>query len=461
MASISFGGLVSGLDTGAIIDSLMNVEALPQTLLKNKVTAQTQDLTAMRALNTKLSALVDAAKAAAKPDAFSLYTATSSDKSVTVTTSKEATAGTFDVAVEAASATHTVITDSFSEWPDWPAVISITGHNGESVEFNASGRTPQDIANAINLSGAGVVATPVRVGVDSGTGQPLYRIQLTSKTPGAEGQFTISRGSVADGTAVDLESEGATVTRAGQDAAVVLWKGTPAEERITSATGTFDDIMPGVDLTVGKDAVGTSSTITVSADATGRTNVAKGVVDALNAVLSTITSYTTVTTSTGSDGSQTTTAGVLTSDPTTRSVRDSLLDAISDPAGGISLATFGIELTKDGAVTFDPDAFKTALTDDPDGAQEALQKLAEGLAKTSDSYADSTDGVLTKQIESGESVLKDLSDQVSAWDTRLADRRAQLTQVYSQLEVTLSQLNGQASMLAAQLGTLSTSTGSK
>ena len=41
MAEWLVDGLVSGLDTTSLINSLMQVEAIPQTLLKNKVTDST------------------------------------------------------------------------------------------------------------------------------------------------------------------------------------------------------------------------------------------------------------------------------------------------------------------------------------------------------------------------------------------------------------------------------------
>ena len=58
---MAIDGLISGLKTTDLINSLMQAEAIPQTLLKNKVTDSTTYITAMQALNTKVAALADAA----------------------------------------------------------------------------------------------------------------------------------------------------------------------------------------------------------------------------------------------------------------------------------------------------------------------------------------------------------------------------------------------------------------
>jgi len=66
--AMSVDGLVSGLSTTDMVNQLMQVEALPQTALKNKVTAQNKAVTAYQDINTKLAALTKAAKALESDD---------------------------------------------------------------------------------------------------------------------------------------------------------------------------------------------------------------------------------------------------------------------------------------------------------------------------------------------------------------------------------------------------------
>ena len=80
---ISLDGLASGLDTTALISSVMQVEAIPQTLLKYKSQDLQSMVSALQGLNSKVAALATQATAAAKPGALDLYAATtSSDKVV-------------------------------------------------------------------------------------------------------------------------------------------------------------------------------------------------------------------------------------------------------------------------------------------------------------------------------------------------------------------------------------------
>ncbi len=55
--ALSLDGLASGLDTTTLIKSLMQIEAIPQTLLKNKVSATKTMVSALQALNTKVADL--------------------------------------------------------------------------------------------------------------------------------------------------------------------------------------------------------------------------------------------------------------------------------------------------------------------------------------------------------------------------------------------------------------------
>ena len=66
MASMGIDGMISGLNTTDLINQLMQAEAIPQTLLKTKQTNTTTLVTALQALNTKVSSLADAATTAAE-----------------------------------------------------------------------------------------------------------------------------------------------------------------------------------------------------------------------------------------------------------------------------------------------------------------------------------------------------------------------------------------------------------
>ena len=60
---ISLDGLASGLDTTALISSVMQVEAIPQTLLKYKSQDLQTMVSALQGLNSKVAALATQATA--------------------------------------------------------------------------------------------------------------------------------------------------------------------------------------------------------------------------------------------------------------------------------------------------------------------------------------------------------------------------------------------------------------
>ena len=115
---LSIDGLISGQDTTTLINNLIAVEAIPQTLLKGKVTAAQNYTTAVQGLNTKVAALFDTATAAAKPASYSLYTAASSSNQVTATTSAGVSAGVIDVTVGRLAQNQVTVTGPLTAWPD-------------------------------------------------------------------------------------------------------------------------------------------------------------------------------------------------------------------------------------------------------------------------------------------------------------------------------------------------------
>ena len=97
----------------------------------------------------------------------------------------------------------------------WDGTFTLVASDGTKTEVTATGTGPQDLAKAINAAKAGVVATVVPAGTDAG-GTPLSRIQLTATETGAEGSFTLYRGTEAEvtaGTATDVATDAGAAVR--------------------------------------------------------------------------------------------------------------------------------------------------------------------------------------------------------------------------------------------------------
>ena len=462
MASLGIDGLVSGLDTTTLINTLMASEAVPQTILKNKATVGQTLVTALQGLNTKVADLATLAKKASAVDSLAVSTATSSSTSVTAATTAGAIPGQLDFTVRSTAQAKSGVTAAMTAWPDSPATLTFVGAGGKTTEVTAASSSLDDVVKAVNASAdAGVRATKVASGKDA-SGATLYRLQLTSATSGAEGGFEVHRGTaaaVADGSAVNLLTQpGAAVVKEARDASVTLWAGTAAEQVVTSSSNTFGDLLPGVSVTLASTAKADEAvTLTVARDTAAASKVASDLVAGLNGVLTLIAQRSATSSSTGSTGTTTVTAGAFTGNSTTREVAQKISSSMSAPIGGASPASIGISISRTGTFDFDDAKFQAALAADPAKVQSMLTELAGRVSTAATAASDKYDGSLTKVISGQQSVVRDLNDQISTWDDRLSSRRAQLQKTYSALETALSSLQSQQSWLTSQLSSLSTS----
>lgn len=451
--ALSLDGLVSGLKTTELIKALMDVHSIPKNLLKSKIADKGVVISNLQSLNASLQDLAVKAKSASVRGAMSQFTATSSANTVTVTAGANATAGSVDIVVDSVAGRHSIVSAPHAAWPDSPPVVTLQNSKGERVEVTAASTSMQDVAQAINRAGFGVTAAAVRAGSNA-DGTPLYRLQLNAAEPGAAGSFSVLRGDIASveaGTATDIlaDPNAATVSN-GTDARVRLWAGTAAEQIVTSANGTFTDLLPGVDVTVSA-ASAQPVTVTVTTDVAEQAKAHEAFVTQIAKILSGIDKGSTATVPTGGG---TTTLGVFTGDSTVRSLRRSLADAVQYPVEGISPSTMGISIDRYGVLSFDEERFSAALAADPAQVATVFSGLAARVQDVADTYSDKYDGLLTARITGQQNEVDVLGEQVERWDVRLAQRKASLERTYAQLEVQLSRMQSQSSYLTSQLAAL-------
>jgi len=434
---ISLDGLASGLDTTALISSIMQSEALPQTLLKNKSYDIQSMVSALQGLNGKVAALATQATAAAAPGALDLYAATTNSDKVVATTTAAAKAGSLDFQVTQLAQTQVTVTPKVNAVTGWPYTTMTINSGGANYTITPASNSLDDVVSAVNAAGAGVTASKVDVGGGD------FRIQFTATKSGAAGAFTIT-------------DPGTTYTdvKTAQDATISLWPGTAAAQTVTSSTNTFTDLLPGVSITA-KDVTAGTATLTVASDTAGITKVASGLVDGVNGIFSLIASRSAVTTSTTTTGTSTS-AGVFAGDSTVRSVNQNILSAASLPVGTPprSPSEIGISITKSGTMEFDATKFGAALAADPTGTAAKVQEIAGRIASAATAASDKYTGTLTTTITGQQSEVRDLADRISDWDTRLAARQATLKSTYSALEVALSNMKAQQTWLSSQLAGL-------
>ena len=422
-------GLVSGMSTSTMINQLMQIEAAPQTRLQTKVTSAESVVTSYQSVNSKLAALKTAADDLSQLSTWRSIKPTSSSTTVTAAATPGSTATqtgslSFDVVQLAKAQISTARVDSEADITSSDS-FTISVGTGDPVNIDLAGmRTAQGVSDAINNAGVGLKASVVK----TSTGESV--LQLTAAKPGTENGFTVS--------GVDFELKTAA---AAQDA--IIQVGGADEDggySVTSSSNTFTNLMPGVTLTATK--VESGVTIDVAADSGGIADKIKAMVDAANAVLSEVTKQTKYDAA-SSKGS------ALTGDFMVRQISQTVLSAVSQGQAGIgSLSKLGVQLDRDGTLSFKKADFEAAYVADPDKIQTAGIAMAgtfEALAKKQ------TDNV-TSAITGRKSLIDSMNDQIDAWDVRLEARREALTKQYAALETALSNLKSQSSYLSSQLG---------
>ena len=447
--SMAVDGLISGLDTTSLINSLMTLEAGPQNQLKAKVTSTNTLMTALQGLNSSIASLATLAGKATATDALDLYSATSSSSGVSVTAGASATAGSIDIVVDQLAKAQVSVSSAVTAWPASTFAITNTT-SGVSTTISTGTTDLDEIVTAVNASDAGVTAVKVTAGKD-GSGNPLYRLQFTATDTGAANAFSFSF------NAADAGDPAMTQITAAQDASVRLWAGTAASQTITSATNTFSDLLPGVSVTA--SAVATEAvTVSVSRNDAAVSTIASDLVSALNGVFALISTKSAVVNSTDSSGKAVLSAGVFSGDSTVRDVKQQILNAASQPIDGRSPSEIGISITKSGTMEFDSAKFATAMAEDPDYVKGVLATIASRVEAVAENASDKYDGMITSRITGQESLVKSLGTQIDGWDVRLASRRSTLERTYSAMEVQLSNMNAQSAWLTAQVSSLTSST---
>ncbi|WP_425838991.1 flagellar filament capping protein FliD [Microbacterium sp. PA5] len=453
--AISLDGLASKLDTTAIINALMDVEKIPRTLLSAKSDDRKVVISHLQSLNTALQDLFTRAKTAAGPTALAQVSATSSDASVTVTPSAGVAPMSTQILVDRVATAHSVVSAAYTALPGSPPVLTVEDATGALVEVHPTSGSPADVARALTAAGVGISASAVAAGVDGG-GAPVFRLQLTATETGAAGTFRVYLGdaaAVSAGTASDLAAEpGAAVVTPGADAQIRLWAGTAAEQTVTSAGNVFTDLFPGIDVTVSAPTAA-PVTLTVAPDAAARTKAASELVTQIAAIMTTIAKGSSATPATSSG--QNTTLGVFTGDSTVRALRQGLANAVQYPVDGRSPSTIGISFDRDGVLSFDEDAFATALAEDPAAVEAMFTGIAGRVQDVAAQYSDKYDGLLTARITGQQDEVSRIADQLERWDVRLDQRRATLERTYAAMETMLSRLQSQSSYLTSQLDGLS------
>ena len=450
MATLSIGGLATGLDTNSIVDQLVALEKRSQVDLLNiqQLDVQSQK-TALQTFNTKLVDVLAAVDKLRDSRSAISRTATSSDTSVlTAVAGTGALKGTTNITVNslargaiAVSANGKSATDATVASGSGSFSFKVGSGATQTISIDAS-TTLEGLTNSINALGAGVVSSVVNLGTDA---TPDYRLRLASASTGTSSNISI----VHDDTNLGL-----SVTQSAQNASIsVTGFATP----FSRESNVISDIIPGVTLSLLKEG---SVTVASDTDTAAVASNVQAVATAYNALVSFVNDQSAVTQDTSS-ADKDVTGGPLAFDTTVKSILTGLHDVVSNKVEGLSgtyslLAEIGLTSNKDGSLSFDASKLSTALSSN-EGDVSALfsgSGSIDGVFDRIHQYltdVTGSSGVLTVHSNS-------LADQIKSLQTRMEDGQRNvdayqqnLKDQFTSLELLVNQLKSQGSLLTSAL----------
>ncbi len=449
--AISVSGLGSGIDTASLVKQLMSAERLQGNGLTTGRSTSQSLVTALTTLNGQMKGLGDAAKALL-PDvltggasAFAAVAAKSSNDAIaTATATDKATAGSLTFSVERLAqagsgvfgneinGTAPISTSAFS--------FSVGTESGTPAQIDVPANAKlSDVAALINQSNAGVRATTVQVAPDT------FKLQLTSATTGDHTGINVTDGtSVPNATSVLGDFKELT---AGQDTQLKIGTGLNAYT-VTSPTRDVRDILPGVTISPVKADPGTPVTVTLSSDVDAMASKVEAFVKAANDALGTVSSN-------SKWDPDKKAGGAFLGDSTTRQLSQQIQEVFVGSSASLP-SQAGIQINRDGTLSFDKTKFKAAYASDPEAVTKTISDVAERAADVSKKATSAADGVLTMRLQSEQASVKDYTAQIKKFEDRMILREETLKAQFGAMESLLSKMQSQGNWLSGQLATLPT-----
>lgn len=445
MALVNFFGAASGLDTGNLINALLEQQRKSRIApIQKKIETLQNTRSSFSDLSAKLSKLREVTSQFREIYGGAISkTSSVSDESVLVATpSKGAlnTSVTINVTQIASNASIS-FNDTFSQLdstinPSGPtASLNITigsGNSTEAVNLTVDNNTTvSDLVANFNQSTDKAVASAVNVGTSS---NPQYKIVFNTLKEGTSTGSLI----IQDPSAL---FSGQTVSQA-TDATLSI---SGISGSITRESNSISDLIPGVKLDLQK--VGTTL-LSVYSDSEATSGDIKNMVDALNDIIS-YTNQNDLVTTENIDGDTRAIFGSLSLTSLDESLISSLKSGLSGASifGGAvnSLADLGITTNRDGSLRFDERVFTQSMAKDPSSVTKILGNVGETLAKT--------DGVIDQYSRFGgllDAARTNTDQEIARMNQRMTDLEKILSRQEENLVAQFSRLEGQISKLQSQ-----------
>ena len=427
-------GIVSGINTTELMSKLLDVARGPIKQMESKQTTLNikkfafQDLNALLGnLQTKLEAVDTAAE-------LSAFTSTSSiPTGVTATITGAATPGTHDISVTNLADSSLLKSSGFA--------ASTTSLSGTSVAVTVGAVTTTiNIDSALGTDTVEGLAAYINDNVaganswvmDTGAASNPFVIMVEGADTGAANAVTVAVNSV---TGLSF-----TTPRTAVDANLTV-----DTVAIISASNTLTAVLPGVELNLLNEGFGTSK-LTINRDGAAMAAKVQDVVTAYNALDLYFDSQT-----------GTAAGAVLSGDSTVRNVQNKVQSTVSADyaTGGLAgIGGIGLGTSKTGQMEFTSATFTTALGTNYSDVVSMLtgtNGLFVKMQAEVDVITDTTTGVVQSRIDSIDTQVSDLTDNIAKAEIRLESYQDMLRRQFTNMEVILGRYKGTQLYLDQQI----------
>ena len=447
--SFSISGLSgSGLDVAALVKGIMDAERIPYKSLELRKEKLGMEQQAFRQINTKLNTLNTALSDLKHSFNLQAYKATASSEAIKPTASESAVAGTYKIEVTQV-AVNAAIKTTDTDFLDAVRNGTLKLGSGENeIDFGSA-----EVKNQLGIAATSdneellkkvvnyINANSQKIGssismIKDGSS---YELQITSNSadPVKITDFTNYTDIAGTGTKAQFKVNGRSFERNSND---------------------ISDIIPGVSFTIGENVeINKAIILTVAADTDKIADKVQTFVNAYNDLI------TNVRTNLAKPEDVKKTMNPLQGDSVLKDINARLYDVFNDKTNFGFMEEIGLSIDKGaktgssmtGNITFDREAFKTALTENPTKATSILTSVSQEMSDTiSRSWTSSVTGVMSIKIAGYDADIKRTDERLEAMDRSLQMKEARFKQQFDSMEIMLASLNSTQKWLGSQFDSM-------
>lgn len=434
-------GLVSGIDSSKLIDTMVQIEQRPLDLLRQQQTGFRTQVSLLGDIASKLSTLKTTAEALSTNGTLAVKV-DSTNTNFTAISSATATAGSYSIEsttlAVAAKARSQAFTSGSAAVRGGVLTLTIDGTDYNITKTD--GDTLDNVALAIRNSGAPVSAVVLSDGTSS-------YLSITDRDTGYRiGQAPADALAIAEtNTGVLGQPIAATITQTAVNASFKVDGLT-----FTRRSNVVNDAVTGVTLTF-KATSATAENLVLSNDVDGTAKNLQKFADSYNEVFRLVQKQMDVTKSSDRSSS-------LAGDSALRKLAADLQATTSVQvlsAGPVrALADIGVKTARNGTLSVDSTVLSTALTRDAKATNTIFNTASTGIAARDktlvDAHTNSVDGILTGRQNGLNKSIRQIDEDIDKKQLRLSQFREKLVRQFTAMEKIMSGLKATGNFIEAQ-----------